>query len=221
MKDEYFNLPFEVHYHDKVGVTSFEFMSDIPVQKFADIKVLRKQEGRSTNPIFLCRSNSGPELFCCIINGHDQVQPEWLEMSEEDDINFNYEVDLKISVDGNSISFQEIEDEDQDPECDVYIDFEKLDYCSTYSFYAYELEQSTPEYIILDADNSRVKVDLNGYVLDGDGNPTAERIFDPEELYEREDLQNYSSLNMQEATENWVKLVIEESFPDEKNLDLS
>jgi hypothetical protein len=221
MKNEYFKLPFEVHYRDKVGVTSFEFMSDIAVEQFCDIKVLRKQEGRSTNPSFMCRTNSGPELYCCIINGHDQVQPDWLEIVEEGDIDFNYEVDLKISVVGNDISFQEIEDEDQDRECDVYIDFEKLDYCSTYGFTAYELELSTPEYIILDADNSRVKVDLNGYVLDGDGKPTAERIFDPEELYEREDLQNYSSLDMWEATANWVKLVLNDSFPDEKNLELA
>ncbi len=219
MKNEYFKLPFEVHYRDKVGVTSFEFMSDIPVEKFSDIKVLRKQEGRSANPTFVCSTNSGPELYCCIINGHDQVQPEWLQISGEDDIDFNYKVDLRVSIVGNEISFQEIEDEDQDFECDV--NFDELDYCSTYGFTAYELELFTPEYIILDADNSRVKVDLNGYVLGGDGKPTAERVFDPEELYEREDLQNYSSLDMWEATANWVKSVLNESFPDERNLELA
>lgn len=221
MKNEYFKLPFEVHYRDKVGVTSFEFMSDIPVEKFCDIKVFRKQEGRSTNPSFMCRINSGPELYCCIINGHDQVQPEWLEIMEEDDIDFNYEVDLKISVNGNKIIFQEIEEEDQYSKSDGCLDFEKLDYCSSYVYMAYELELATPDYIVLDADNSRLKVDLNGYVLDDDEQPTAERIFDLEELCEREDLQGYSSLNIWEATANWVKLVLKESFPDQTHLELA
>lgn len=220
MKNEYFKLPFEVHYRDKVGVTSFEFMSDIPVEKFCDIKVFRKQEGRSTNPSFMCRINSGPELYCCIINGHDQVQPEWLEIMEEDDIDFNYEVDLKILVNGNKIIFQEIE-EDQYSKSDGCIDFENLDYCSSYGYMAYELELATPDYIVLDADNSRLKVDLNGYVLDDNEQPTAERIFDPEELYEREDLQGYSSLNIWEATANWVNLILKESFPDQTHLELA
>jgi hypothetical protein len=221
MKSEYFKLPFEVHYHDDIEVTSFEFMSDIAVEKFSDIKVFRKQQGRSTNPTFVCSTNSGPELYCCIINGHDQVQPEWLKVSEEENLYFNYEVDLKISIDGNKISFHEIEDENQHSESDEYLDFEKLDYCSLHGYTVYELELSKPDYIVLDADNSRLKVDLNGYVLGDDGQPTSERIFDPEELYERADLQEYSSLNMWEATANWVKLVLEESFPDEKNLELA
>ena len=221
MKPDYFKLPFEVHYNDSIEITSFEFMSDISVVRFSDTKVVQKQHGCSINPSFVCKNNSGPELYCCIINGHDQVQPDWLELLAEDDVSINYASNLKVLVIDNRVSFEEFNDEELDEESDSYIDVENMDYCDAASFMAYELELSTPEYIVLDAENSRLKVNLQGYVLDSNGNPTQERIFDPELLSESEELQSYSSLNMWEGTAAWVKSVLEDNFPHEKNLELA
>jgi hypothetical protein len=221
MKPAYFKLPFEVHYHDSIEITSFEFMSDINPEKFADIKIVRIQQGQSLNPSFICKNNSGPELYCCIINGHDQIQPEWLELLNEEDADFNYATNRKVSVTDNKISFEELIDEERDEESDTYLDVENMDYCDATGFMAYELEISEPEYIVLDAENSRLKVNLQGYVLDSDGNPTEERIFDPELLSESEELQSYSSLNMWEGTAAWVKSVLDDSFPHEKNLEFA
>jgi hypothetical protein len=221
MKPAYFKLPFEVHYHDSIEITSFEFMSDINPEKFADMKIVRIQQGQSLNPSFICKNNSGPELYCCIINGHDQIQPEWLELLNEEDADFNYATNRKVSVTDNKISFEELIDEERDEESDTYLDVENMDYCDATGFMAYELEISEPEYIVLDAENSRLKVNLQGYVLDSDGNPTEERIFDPELLSESEELQSYSSLNMWEGTAAWVKSVLDDSFPHEKNLEFA
>ena len=221
MKPAYFKLPFEVHYHDSIEITSFEFMSDINPEKFSDMKIVRIQQGQSLNPSFICKNNSGPELYCCIINGHDQIQPEWLELLNEEDADFNYATNRKVSVTDNKISFEELIDEERDEESDTYLDVENMDYCDATGFMAYELEISEPEYIVLDAENSRLKVNLQGYVLDSDGNPTEERIFDPELLSESEELQSYSSLNMWEGTAAWVKSVLDDSFPHEKNLEFA
>lgn len=221
MKPAYFKLPFEVHYHDSIEITSFEFMSDINPKKFADMKIVRIQQGQSLNPSFICKNNSGPELYCCIINGHDQIQPEWLELLNEEDADFNYATNRKVSVTDNKIVFEELIDEERDEESDTYLDVENMDYCDAAGFMAFEIELSEPEYIVLDAENSRLKVNLQGYVLDSDGNPTEERIFDPELLSESDELQSYSSLNMWEGTAAWVKSVLEDNFPHETNLELA
>ena len=221
MKPDYFKLPFEVHYNGAVEVTSFEFMSDVTVKQFSDIKIFRKQQGVSFNPSFDCTSNRGPELYCCIINGHDQVQPNWLFVTNEDDVKINFQTDLKVVVDANYVSFEQLSDEELDQESAEYIDVEEMDYCSTSGYMAYELELSVPEYLVLDSAGSRVKVDLQGYVLDDDGEATGERVFDPEVLQDDEKLQDYSSLDMWEATAEWVNWIITTEFPDDINLSLS
>jgi hypothetical protein len=218
---DYFKLPFEVHYSDSVEVTSFEFMSDVEVKQFSDIKILRKQQGVSFNPNFVCSENSGSELYCCIINGHDEVQPDWLCISSEDDVKLNYATSLKVVVDAGRINFEELSDEELDEDGDDYIDVEEMDYCSTSGYMAYELELSTPDYLVLDALGSRIKVNLQGYVLDDDGEATGERVFDPAVLQDDEKLQDYSSLNMWEATAEWVNWIITNEFPDDINLSLS
>ncbi len=220
MKLDYFKLPFEVHYNDSVEVTSFEFMSDVEVEKFYDIKILRKQQGVSFNPIFICTENSGPELYCCIINGHDEVQPDWLCISSEDDVKFNYGSSFKVVIDTGQIGFEELSDEELDEDNEEFLDVENMDYCDIEGFMAYELETAEPDYLILDASGSRVKVNLAGYVLGDDGEATDARIFDPEELREIEEYQEYTSRNIWEAKADWVKSVLAENFPGETSLSL-
>ncbi len=220
MKIDYFKLPFEVHYNDSVEVTSCEFISDVKVEKFSDIKILRKQQGVSFNPIFVCTENSGPELYCCIINGHDEVQPDWLCISSEDDVRFNYATSLKVVMDTGQIGFEELSDEELDEDSEEFLDVENMDYCDIEGFMAYELETAAPDYLILDASRSRVKVNLEGYVLSDEGEVTDERIFDLELLRDIDELHDYSSRNIWEAKAEWVKSVLAENFPDETILSL-
>ena len=79
-KKDYFKLPFEVFYSEYIPITENEFKSDIDLEKFADIKAVRQKQGFCWGTRFGCRENAGPELYCCIINGHDEVQPSWLEV---------------------------------------------------------------------------------------------------------------------------------------------
>ncbi len=215
---DYFKLPFEVHYNEAVEITSLEFMSDGNVDRFANIKIVRQQQGNSINPSFICRNNSGPELYCCITNGHDQVQPDWLELLGDDDLEINYATNLKVLVDGVEIRFEELSDEELDEESQEYVDVESMDYCGYSGMMAFELEVAEPAYLILDASGTRIKVDLQGYVLDDDGEPTGERVFNPEDLHDQEELLDYSSSNMWEATADWVKAVINEEFPGDIKL---
>jgi hypothetical protein len=96
MQLDYLKLPFEVHYSGEVPVFQLEFKSDIDVRSLSDIKVVQKSQGNSNNPSFVCNSNSGAELYCCIKNGHDQVDTEWLDILAEDEINIDYMANLKV-----------------------------------------------------------------------------------------------------------------------------
>ena len=90
-----------------------------------------------------------------------------------------------------------------------------MDYCGFSGLMAFDLESAEPAFLILDALGARIKIDLQGYILDEDGEPTEERVFNPEELHDQEELKDYSSSNMWEATLDWVKEVIASDFPED------
>ena len=75
---DYFKLPFEVHYSECVSVTQYEFKSDIETDRFADVKAVHMEQGRSWGALFSCDKNNGPELYCCLTDSHDEVEPSWL-----------------------------------------------------------------------------------------------------------------------------------------------
>lgn len=214
---DYFKLPFEVYYSDYVGVNQLEFKSDINPKSFKDIKAVHQEQGGAWGVSFYCGKNTGAELYCCITNGHDEVEPTWLEYLEEENIDFNSGTNYKVVIEKDEIKFQSLADEEEDEDSEEYLDIDNMDYCC-YGFMAYEIEVSSPDYLILDADDTRVKVNLDGYVLDEDDEPTEERIFNPDELEERLE---YTTRDMWEAKADWVQAVIEDSFPKEKNLKLS
>ena len=174
---DYFKLPFEVFYSGPLSITSYEFKSNIKVKRFKDVKVVHMEQGRAYGVLFSCSNNKGPELYCCLQDRHDEVAPEWLSFESEEDIRMNYGCDYAVEVDGELIRFIEEEDEIEDADA--------MDHCCVYGFLEYELDGESPDYIVLDADDSRIKIDTEGYVLDEEGNRIkGEKLFEPDELDE-------------------------------------
>ena len=217
---DYFSLPFEVYYSEHVPVTMLEFKSDIRPKKFEDVKMVHREQGGSWGLSFYCSENKGPELYCCINNLHDEVVPEWLSFIDEENMDMNSGDNFAVRVKGDEISFEYFSDEEEDENSEHYLDIERMDECCSWTFLTYEIGESCPDYLILDAEESRLKVNLEGYVLDDDNEPTEERVFNPEELDE-EDFEGYTSLELWEAKFDWVKSVLEKDFPKQKSLKLS
>lgn len=219
---DYFKLPFEVHYSGPIGMYQMEFMSNIEIKYFSDIKVVHVDEGNSWGVTFLCDDNNGPELYCCITNDHLEVAPEWLNFMGEDNINFNYGNNFKVTINKDKVRFDDLSDEEQDEESEAYLDVDSMEPCCSYAFGAYMIGRDSPDYIVLDAEGARITVDLDGYVLDDALNPTSERIFNPNDLAKRTDLKDrYEKQTLWDAKAAWVALVFETDFPEQKALKLS
>lgn len=217
---DYFKLPFEVYYSEHVPVTMLEFKSDIDVENFEDVKTVHREQGGSWGASFSCDENKGPELYCVINNLHDEVAPQWLGFLDEDNMDMNSGDNFAVSVQNGEIVFSQLTEEQEDEDSEAYLDLDNMDECCSWSFFVYEIGSSSPDYIILDADESRIKVSLNGFVLDDKDNETEERIFNPEELDE-EEFGDYTRQDMWEAKFDWVKSTLEKDFPKQTNLKLS
>ena len=218
---DYFKLPFEVHYSECVSVTQYEFKSDIEADRFADVKAVHMEQGRSWGAVFSCDTNNGPELYCCLTDSHDEVEPSWLVFQEEDDIRFNYGCDYAVQIEGDEIKFVSLTDEQEDEDSEEYLNVNDMDYCCSYAFMAYEIGQACPDYIILDAGDSRIKIDLDGYELDDEDNRIeSRRIIDTDEL-DSDGYSDYESKEMWEAKADWVKSILEKDFPKDKSLSLA
>jgi hypothetical protein len=215
-KIDYFKLPFEVYYSEYVPVTQSEFKSDVNPQKFSDIKAAHEEQGGCWGLLMECSENNGPELYCCITNNHDEVDPPWLSTISEDNIDFNYGHDYKVVNKNNTVKLVEFSEEELDEDSEEYINTEDMDYCS-HSFFVHHLDQGCPDYLILDAENTRIKVDLEGYVLDDEENRTSERVFDPDNLDE-DLLENYDRREFDEARQEWIDGIMKDQFPKEKKL---
>jgi hypothetical protein len=218
---DYFKLPFEVHYSDCISVTQYEFKSDKKTDRFADVKAVHMDQGRSWGTEFSCDKNNGPELYCCLTNSHDEVAPNWLSFQEESDIRFNHGCNYAVQIEGDEIKFVELTDEQEDEGSDEYLNIDDMDYYCSYAFMAYEIGESCPDYIILDAEDSRIKIDLDGYELDDeDKRIESRRIINIDEL-DYDKYCDYESSELWDAKYEWVKLTLETDFPKDKNLSLA
>lgn len=208
---DYFKLPFEVYFSGPLSVTLYEFKSDIAVKRFKDIKAVHMEQGRAWGVLFSCDVNTGPELFCCIRGGFDDATPEWLGFESESDMNFNYGCDYAVKVENGVIRFVDEEVDDVDD----------MDHCCAYSFLDYDLDSICPDYIIIDSDDTRLKIDTDGYLLNEDGKRVNnERIINTDELDE-EALSEYTTRDMWEVKAAWVQSVLDKQFPREKKLRLA
>ena len=92
-----------------------------------------------------------------------------------------------------------------------------MDFCCFNTLFAYHLDQSTPDYIVLDAEDSRIKVNLDGYVLDENDLPTSKRVFSLDNL-NGEDFENCDHREIYDLRDEWINNVFSNDFPKEKPL---
>lgn len=212
VKKDYFKLPFDIKY-ENLEVTSYELLYNEDGEKpkrFSDLVALRQETGRSYGVTFSCNSNSGGELRACILEQLDEVIPPWLSLEEEESIDFDWGCYLGTKIDGDLITFvrNDVEDEDELSECGEGI-------------YIYSLEGCDPEYLILDAEDSRIKVSMGGYLLveDEEGfEVEGDQIFDVETIEEME-FDDVETLDMFAKRSRWIDSVLER-FPKDKKLKL-
>jgi hypothetical protein len=202
-------------------------------QSFSDIKAIKQEQGDARNVTFYCETNQGPELYCCLTNAHGEIMPDWLSQvwNDEDEQEFNSGRHFKVIVDDSEVSFEEIdededdydydendedEDDDDDDERDddEYQDVEDMDYYGN-SITTYFLSDVSPDFIILDAEASRIKINLDGYVLDNNNQPTSERIINIDEL-PSEQLNGFATKTWEQEVTEWLHTTVKEDFSAEK-----
>ena len=203
---DYLRLPFEVHYHH-LSYTSLELLSeDYKITQPSDFKGIRVEQGNARGVTFYCAENTGAELMCCLTASHDETCPVWLEMIDEEDLNMNHGELLGVEIDSNSLNMNATEPEEAE-----YLE------TTGYSIGLYRLTEESIDYIILDADGDRIKIDEYGYAIEvteeNDEDEEGELIIDVEKLSQDESLSNYSTMSDSEAQDMWIIKVWTEKFP--------
>jgi hypothetical protein len=203
---DYLRLPFEVHY-SSLSYTSLELLSEEhKIKKPKQFKGIHLEQGNAYGVTFYCEKNSGAELICCLTESHGEACPDWLSMIEEEDMNMNHGEDFGVEVDGEGLNLHATAPDDIDS-------FEP----TGYSTGIYRLEGETFDFIVLDADGDRIKIDEHGDLIneneDDDDNDDSQAIIDLESLREDESLTDFSTCSNSEAQDRWIKKVWEEAFP--------
>lgn len=139
---DYFKYPFEVYYSDELPVTSYDLKSDQDkCTRFKDIKMAHMEQGGSYGVVFFCSENKGPELYCALTNGHDEMAPPWYSVEEEESTNFNYGCDYAVTIEGDEIKFVDPTDEQKDEDSEEYLDHDAMnEFC--YGFYGFHIEDA-------------------------------------------------------------------------------
>lgn len=153
---DYLNLPFEIHFArmNTIGYTLMHKPGK-PPKKIKDYKVIEATSGRVFDVTFRCQDPSFGKLIYVMEGNLDEIIPDWLEMiSDDDHLDIKWARRSKFRIERNLLEL----DEDDDG------DYEDYDYGEKSSF-DYVAEGFEPDYLIVDADGSRVKVDLQGYKL--------------------------------------------------------
>lgn len=160
-KPDYLNLPFEVHFA-RMNTISYELMHKPgkPPKRIKDYKVIETREGRVFDVTFRCTDPSDGRLIYVMCGNLDEVIPNWLEMiSDDDNLEIKWAKRSKFTIDKDgALSLVDSEDGDQDE----YEDYES----GEHSTFDYVAQDFSPDYLIVDADGSRIKIDLEGYELD-------------------------------------------------------
>lgn len=208
---DYLRLPFEVHYHH-LSYTSLELLSDVrKIKKPSNFKGIQVEQGNARGVTFYCAINTGAELVCCLTSSHGETCPDWLSLLEEEDMNMNHGERFGIEIDGNCLNLQAESSDDLEDLVE-----------SGYSTGLYRLEEESIDYIILDADGDRIKIDESGYAIEiNETDDEGQLVIDIESLSEDESLSDYSSLSNSEAQDMWIKEVWGKAFPTLPALTIS
>jgi|GEM_PF-3250472 len=92
------------------------------------------------------------------------MTPQWLEFLSDEVVDMNYTTDYRVSIRGKEVSFIDVDDED-DIEQDLP-DAEQLVEFGAEIFYDFDFTDACPTCIVLDCDDTRVTIDVQGFVLD-------------------------------------------------------
>lgn len=164
---EYLNLPFEVHYSE---IESIEYEPIKPlgkkISKISNYKNIAVRKNTSTNVIFRCSDPSGGALIYVLNGGLDEYIPDWLIFEDEEDRYCSSETRHSFTLKKGkfAIEFQlgdELEDDSEFDYLGEGIEF-------------YEAYKTEPSHLILDCESSRIRIDLEGYKIDEEGDRLSE-----------------------------------------------
>jgi len=200
---DYLRLPFEVHYH-YLSYTSLELLSeDYKIERPNDFKGIRVEEGNARGVTFYCAENTGAELMCCLTDSHEQTVPVWLSLIDEEDLNITHGKLQGVEIDDDGLNLYAAEPDDLE-------DFVESGYRTEF----YRMAEESIDYIILDADGDRIKINESGYAVEFDeDDDEGELIIDVEKLRQDESLSNYSTMTYSEEQDMWIINLWVEKFP--------
>jgi len=210
-KPNYLKLPFEVYY-ERLGIKIYEFMSDITPTKFSDIKAVKMNMGDAFGLRFLCDKNNGGELCCAMENDHGMAVPNWLSLQNEENADFNWGETYKVEIRNKKIIFTEPSEEESDEWLE---EAENYDYIGE-AFGAYLFDDNQePDYLILDASDSRIKINVDGYQIDEQGNQVgSKKVLDLDKIAERGD---YETTDFDTLRAEWIAGYVKK-FPNDAGL---
>lgn len=215
--NKYLSLPFEVYYSESLPIIEMEFLSLGTPKKISDLKGIDLRRGFASGLTFRCDNNFGSELACCILNAHDYIIPDFLQLQDEENMEITSGEVLKVIIEDGKIQFREASGSNQS---DAEFEADKLKPSGIDGFSVFEFDETAPDFIILDADNSRIKINLDGYILDENGDQTTERLCDPDEISDSDELNDCNwNGDLKEAKRNWVKLILEKNFHEDSSLE--
>ena len=185
--------PFEVHF-SRLGIKIYQFMSVTSPTKLEDITAVEMNMGNAFGVTFRCENKSGAELLCTIGNDFLGVVPSWLQMIEEQNFDVNWTEKYSIKINGSKIAFVKKESNEDDEESHLG---------SAFAYYIFDDNQD-PDYLVLDADESRMKIAQSGNAFDDDGNELDDiLVFDQDEREGEEyELANNSFSDVVELSNN-------------------
>ena len=136
-------------------------------------------------------------------------------------MDINYGCNYEVVTNGDEVRFVELKDEQEDFLSEEYLDVESMDYCCSNAFCAYHLNDAKPDFIILDAGNSNLKIDLDGYALDENNQRIkSKRIINVPKL-DWEEYADYRTYELDDAKCDWFKETLKSDFPKDVNFFLS
>lgn len=219
--DYYLKLPFEVFYAS-IPVSEFELIGVRGGSGIFQSLALKRSYGTFYSQTLSCETNTGQELLCCLLGQHDEVNPPWLEhvsagASDSGEEEWGLVTFYSGSIKDETIKFKIVEKSKQKT-------FANLPSLDLDTLLLYELSVGTaidPQYYVLDAKRSRLKVNPKGEVLSENGTLIGASLFDPDELWDVLPDIAPESLDIWEAKNKWIQRVIHPYFPDGAHVELA
>lgn len=161
-KIDYFNLPFEVHYGE---IESIEYEPIKPygkkISKLSNYKAIAVRNNSSTNVFFSCSDPSGGALIYVLNGGLDEYIPDWLYFEGEDERYCSNESRHSFTLKKGKFAIEFSLGEELDDESVFDYLGEGIEF--------YEAYKCQPDFLILDAEGTRIRIDLEGFKIDEEG----------------------------------------------------